>query len=90
MEAKKFRPITGSGESYVGHLGNYNPDSGYFYDFYPYDETYEEFLVEIAEMRKHFICYGATKAIDIDFSLCFPDTGYYVGVNILFEFTTSG
>lgn len=41
-------------------------------------------------MQKHFIAYGATKAIDIDFSLCFPDTGYYVGVNILFEFTTSG
>merc|ERR1719460_2900934 len=41
-------------------------------------------------MRKHFIEYGATKAIDIDFSLCFPDTGFFVGVNILFEFSTSG
>ena len=59
-------------------------------DFYPYDETFNEFLQEIKEMKKTFIRYGATKAVDIDFSLSFPDTGYFVGVNILFEFSTSG
>lgn len=41
-------------------------------------------------MEENFIEYGRTKAIDIDFSLVFPDTGYYVGVNILFEFSTAG
>lgn len=87
---RKFRPVTGSNEFYVGHFGSYDPGSGYYMDFFPYDETYKEFIWEIEEMRKSFIEPGATKSIDIDFSLCFPDTGYFVGVNILIELSSSG
>lgn len=33
---------------------------------------------------------GATKMVDIDFTLCFPATEYFVSVNLLVEFSAQG
>ena len=42
----------------------------------------------LTEMKYNkYIDYGPTKAIDIDYSLVFPSTGYFVSVNMLFEFS---
>jgi len=37
-----------------------------------------------------FIDIGSTKMVNIDFSMSFPQTGYFIGVNVLFEFTSTG
>lgn len=37
-----------------------------------------------------YIEYGPTKAINIDYSLSFPATGYFISVNMLFEFSAQG
>jgi|TARA_B110000285_G_scaffold141549_1_gene158336 hypothetical protein len=45
----------------------------------------------LTEMKYNkYIDYGPTKAIDIDYSLVFPSTGYFVSVNMLFEFSAQG
>lgn len=42
-------------------------------------------------MRKEkYIELGKTKMVDIDFSLSFPATSYFLTVNMLIEFTAQG
>jgi hypothetical protein len=36
---------------------------------------------------ERYIELGKTKMVDIDFSLCFPATSYFLSVNMLLEFT---
>ena len=39
---------------------------------------------------ENYIARGATKAIDIDFSISVPSSTWFVAVNMLLEFTTTG
>mmetsp|Transcript_8188 Transcript_8188/g.12555 ORF Transcript_8188/g.12555 Transcript_8188/m.12555 type:complete len:337 (-) Transcript_8188:83-1093(-) len=39
---------------------------------------------------REYVKLGATKAVNIDFSLAFPSTAYFVNVNLLLEFTQQG
>jgi hypothetical protein len=40
--------------------------------------------------REDYISLGMTKMVNIDFSLCFPATSYFLSVNMLIEFTVQG
>jgi hypothetical protein len=89
VKSKGFRFSRGN-EFYKGHYGTYSP-SGYIKEFYPYDQTKNDFLEEIKEMRHNkYIKIGPTKIVDIDFSLIFPTSSYFVAVNMLLEFTPQG
>ena len=42
-------------------------------------------------MRKgDYIKIGSTQMVDIDFTLSYPSTAYFVSVNMLLEFTSMG
>ena len=61
------------GESYFGHFGSYIPENGYFQEFLPYDQTRDDYLEIIKDMRSNkYIELGKTKMIDIDYTICIP------------------
>ena len=38
-----IRWLTGGSEQFHGHFGEYEPKNGHIKDFYPYDQTFEEY-----------------------------------------------
>ena len=80
-----------SGEAYSGHYGAYETNQGFKQDFYPYDQTLEEYREQIRSMNLNgFIKIGRTKMVDVDFTMAIPASAYYVAVNMLFEFNPYG
>jgi hypothetical protein len=76
-----LRWLTGAGEGYEGHYGFYDPHKGYIQDFYPYDNTREDFRAMLKQMRADgYIKNGHTKMVDIDLSMLYPATSYYLSV----------
>lgn len=41
-------------------------------------------------MENKYIELGKTKMVDMDFSVLYPSTSYFVNVNMLVEFSTMG
>lgn len=41
-------------------------------------------------MQNNYIVLGKTKMVDMDFSVLYPSTSYFVNVNMLVEFSTMG
>ena len=41
-------------------------------------------------MQNNYIELGKTKMVDMDFSVLYPSTSYFVNVNMLVEFSTMG
>ena len=52
----------------MGHYGYYNPSRGFKQDFYPYDQTLNEYKDTIKAMKSsNYIYDGKTRMVDIDF-----------------------
>jgi hypothetical protein len=77
-------------EYYAGRLGPYFPNSGYFVEFLPYDQTKQEFDEIIDEMAPSWLEIGPTKMVAIEFAQIIPATNYFTTVLMLFEFTALG
>lgn len=60
-------------------------------DFMPYQYTKESFVKEMNKLQgSNFIVIGETKAVNIDFSVLYPQRALYINVNMLVEFTHFG
>jgi len=58
-------------------------------DYLPYGMNRCEYKTKMNILEYHLpYIVGATKSVDIDFSVVYPSTeGYFLNVNILFEFS---
>lgn len=83
--------LTSSNELYSGEFGKYPPYEGYMQDYVPYNYTRTSFRKELKNLKDNeYIRIGETKALDIDYSVLYPQTSLFINVNMLIEFTHLG